>query len=82
MADEVLVDHLAMYLNLGDMGSPYESQIGWAKVTRDSETGQNKIEITLDEESSAKLDNMVEAFSLKAIGFAGIKKRPVTETES
>jgi hypothetical protein len=80
VADEVLVENLPMYINLGDIGD-WDSQIGRAKVTRDSETGQNKIEITLDEESSNKLGNMVDAFKLRAIGFAGIK-RPVTETES
>lgn len=80
MPDEVLVDNLPMYVNLGDIGN-WSSQIGWAKVTRDSETGQNKIEITLDEETSAKLGNMVDVFDLKAVGFAGIK-RLVHERES
>lgn len=73
MADEVLVENLPMYVNLGDIGTT-ESVIGYAKVLRDSETGQNKIEITLDEDSSGKLGNMVDVFDLKAIGFAGTKR--------
>lgn len=73
MADEVLVENLPMYVNLGDIGS-WKSVIGFAKVIRDSETGQNKIEITLDEDSSTKLGNMVDVFDLKAVGFAGIKR--------
>lgn len=80
LENEVLVDNLPMYLNLGDIGS-WESQIGRAKVTRDPETGRSKIEITLDEETSTKLGDMVDVFELKAIGFAGIK-RPVHEQES
>lgn len=60
-----------MHVNLGD--SDWRSHIGWAKITRDSE-GRNKIEITLDEETSAKLGNMIDVFDLKAVGFAGIKR--------
>jgi hypothetical protein len=81
MALEILVENLPMHLNLGDFGM-WESHIGWARVVHDTETGQNTIEISLDKESSAKLGNMVDVFDLKAIGFAGIKKRPETETES
>lgn len=78
--DEVLVENLPMYVNLGDVGN-WASQIGRAKVTRNPETGMSRIEITLDEETSAKLGNMVDVFELKAIGFAGIK-RLVHERES
>lgn len=78
--DVVLVDNLPMHLNLGDFGN-WHSVIGWAKITREHATRQTKIEITLDEETSNKLDNMVDVFELKAIGFAGIK-RPVPERES
>lgn len=82
MADEVLVENLRVHVNLGDIHT-WDSQIGWAKVVRDSETGRNKIEITLDEESSQRLGNMVDVFDLKAVGFAGIKKRPISlEQES
>lgn len=77
MTDMVLVDNLPMLVNLGDIRD-WQSYIGTAKVTRDAE-GRNKIEITLNEEASAKLGNMVEAFDLKAIGFAGIKRRPESE---
>lgn len=73
MPDEVLVENLPMYVNLGEIND-WNSQIGWAKVVRDSETGYNKIEITLDEDSSKQLGNMVEAFKLRAVGFAGIKR--------
>lgn len=79
MAEEVLAT-IPMFVNLGGIHT-WESLIGQGKVTRDSETGQNKIEITLDKETSAKLGNMVDVFELKAIGFAGIKRRPV-EKES
>lgn len=78
MTVEVLVDNLPMCLNLGDLGS-LETLIGYAKVTRNSETGLSQIEISLDKETSDKLGNMVDVFELKAIGFAGIKKRPVSE---
>lgn len=80
MAQEVLVENLPMHLNLGDFGR-WESHIGWARVVQDTDTGQNTIEITLDEESSKRLGNMVEVFDLKAVGFAGIK-RLVHERES
>ncbi len=60
-----------MYLNLGDLHH-WDSRIGSAKVVRDFH-GRNRIEITLDEEASVKLGNMVDVFDLKAIGFAGIK---------
>jgi hypothetical protein len=81
MAKEILVENLPMHLNLGDI-SNWHSHIGWAKVVHDTETGRSTIEISLDEESSKELGNMVEVFDLKAIGFAGIKLRPNTETES
>jgi hypothetical protein len=70
--DEVLVGNLPMYINLGD-APDWRTHIGWATVVRDGETGRNKIEIVLDEESSQKLGNMVEVFQLKAIGFAGYR---------
>lgn len=84
MAQEItLVEKLPMYVNLGDIGS-WQSVIGWAQVTHDTETRLSTIKISLDEESSKVLGSMVEAFDLKAIGFAGIKKRPepIQETES
>lgn len=70
--DETLVENLPMYVNLGMIDS-WNSQIGTAKILRTPE-GQNKIEIILDETSSKQLGNMVEAFELRAIGFAGIKR--------
>lgn len=78
--DVVLVENLPMYLNLGDFGNAM-SAIGWAKVTLDHATRQRKIEITLDEEASIKLGNLIDVFDLKAIGFAGIK-RLIHERES
>jgi hypothetical protein len=80
VAEEVLVENLPMYLNLGDIGN-WHSHVGHAKVFRDVETRRNRIEISLDEETSVALDNMVDAFALKAVGFAGIK-RPESEQES
>lgn len=81
MAEEVLVENLPMHLNLGDFHR-LESHIGWAKVTHDTETGCSTIEISLNEESSKTLGDMVEVVDLKAIGFAGIYRRPNHETES
>lgn len=81
--NEALVKGLPMYINLAEVGSlrDWSSHIGWADVSRDSETGKNKIEITLDETASELLDNMVDTFKLKAIGFAGIKMCPEDKTK-
>jgi hypothetical protein len=76
-----LVENLPMLINLGGIGD-WRSHIGWATVTNNPVTGCNTIEISLNEESSKELGNMVEAFDLKAIGFAGIQRRPNTQTES
>jgi hypothetical protein len=81
MAKETLVENLPMHVNLGGIGD-WRSHIGWATVTHDTETGKSTIEISLNEESSKELGNMVEAFDLKAIWFAGIQRRSNTETES
>lgn len=73
--DELLVEHLPMYVNLAEAGMAhgFQSHIGWAKILRTAE-GQNKIEITLDAQTSELLGNMVEVFDVKAVGFAGIKR--------
>lgn len=81
MADEIKVHNIPMYLNLSEFGSirDWSSVAGWADVSTDTETGAYKIEIRLDEESSKRLGDMVEVFDLRAIGFAGIKRRPVEQ---
>jgi hypothetical protein len=80
MDGELVARNMPMHLNLGDSLSNWESVIGWADIARDPETGLYKIEIRLDERSSDMLEKMVDVFDLKAIGFAGIKKRPETES--
>jgi len=72
MADSAkLVENLPVELNLGQP----EQIIGWASASRDPETGKTTIEIVLDEVASEKLMNLVEVFELKAVGFAGVKRR-------
>lgn len=72
MASEVkLIENLPVELNLGQP----EQIIGWASASRDPETGKIAIEIILDEVASVKLENLAEVFELKAIGFAGVKRR-------
>lgn len=78
MALEVLAKNLPMHINLGDF-SDGRSHIGWAKVIYDTETAKSRIEINLDERSSAVLGDMVKAFDLKAVGFAGYKKTRIPE---
>jgi hypothetical protein len=71
---ETMVEHLPMYLNLGDLGR-MDTVIGHAKLTRDLETGKSRIEIVLGPEEAELMDHLVEIADLKAIGFAGIMKK-------
>jgi len=71
-----LFENLPMHLNLADaFGSPMDA-IGWAKALQNPVTRKTTLVIELDELTSEKLANLAEVFDLKAIGFAGIKRRP------
>lgn len=73
MAGEVtLIENIPVELNLGQP----EQIIGQASVTRNSDTGEATIEIVLDLRGSDLLSHMVDIFEIKAIGFAGVKRRP------
>lgn len=72
-----LIAGLPVMMNLSMPGDPREV-IGWASAEK-REDGTMKIEIILDPEASAMLENLAEVFDLKALGFAGIKKRPQSE---
>jgi hypothetical protein len=75
MAEEKVIEHIPMLLNLGDWGTS-ESVIGYASAFRDSETSTARIEIHLGKDASDILENLQEIVDLKAIGFVGIMKRP------
>lgn len=74
--EEKLYTHLPMCLNLGDHHR-LETHIGWSDVFRDTETGEIRIEIRLDAEASEQLKALHEIFNIKAIGFAGIARKPL-----
>lgn len=73
--DELVIENLPMLLNLGDWGAQ-EAVIGHAKAFRDPKLGTTRIEITLSRENSQILDHLQEIAELKAIGFAGIMRKP------
>lgn len=75
MAQEKVIENLPMLLNLGDWGTS-ESVIGRASAFRDTEKGTTRIEITLNKDDSYILDHLQEIAELKAIGFAGVMRRP------
>lgn len=78
---EPVFENLPVYLNLADSRNSPLSAIGIASAVRDPKSGQTNIIITLDEKTSDKLANLAEVFDLKAIGFAGIKKREEKTTK-
>jgi hypothetical protein len=71
---EPLFENLPVQLNLGPMST--QDTVGWADAYREMLTGKTIITITLDRETSQALYNLAEVFELKAIGFAGIKRKP------
>lgn len=75
MAEEKIIDNLPMFLNLGDW-MHVTSVIGHASGFRDTETGTTRIEIALNKENSDILEHLQDIADLKAIGFAGIMRRP------
>jgi hypothetical protein len=73
---EKVFEGLPVTLNLSDN----KSVIGWSSAFRNKSTGETTIVLTLDAESSEKLGDLVEVFKLYAIGFAGIARRPQSDT--
>jgi hypothetical protein len=71
---ELIFENLPFQLNLGPESTL--DTMGWAKGYRDKETGETVLEITLNTDAVIGLDQLVEVYELKAIGFAGIKRRP------
>lgn len=76
MAERQLIENLPMYLNLGDWPAAAHAVIGYASAFRDEETGTSRIEIALTPENSDILEHLQSIAELKAIGFAGIMRRP------
>lgn len=74
MAEETIIENLPMLLNLGD--TSLMNIIGWATVYRNPETGLSRLDIQMDEHGSELLENLQEIAKIKAIGFAGIMRRP------
>lgn len=67
-----MIERIPVEMNLGQP----EQIIGWASATKHPESGQIIIELVLDEIASGKLETLVEMLEIRAIGFAGIKRRP------
>lgn len=72
-----LFENLPMTLNLG-MPQRGDNYIGIAEAERDEETGETHLHIRIDPETSERLGDLIEVFELKAIGFAGVARRPRT----
>ena len=73
MAGEVtMIERVPVELNLGQS----EQVVGMATLTKDLDTNEITIEIKLfDDFGIRKLEDLVEVFDIKAIGFAGVKRR-------
>lgn len=73
MAGEItMIERIPVELNLGQP----EQIIGFGSASKDLETGEVTLVISLDPASGLKLENLLDIFDIKAIGFAGIKRRP------
>ena len=70
--EEKVIENLPMLLNLGEP----DSIIGRASAFRHPDTNATRIEIHLSPMASDKLKDLQEVFDLKAIGFAGVARRP------
>lgn len=69
-----LFRHVPMQLNLSDY--TVTSHLGWAAAYKDANTGEIRLDIRMGEEASERLEkDLREVFELKAIGFAGIKRK-------
>lgn len=75
MTEVMVVENIPMLLNLGDWGTT-ESVIGWATVYRDPEAETARLDVRMSEEGSKLLEHLEEIAEIKAIGFAGIMRRP------
>jgi|tagenome__1003787_1003787.scaffolds.fasta_scaffold20583422_1 hypothetical protein len=78
---EKLFERLPITLNVGfpeRLGGPGSDTtvIGWAYAYRSKHDGHTTIIMNLNSEASDKLQNLSEVFDLKALGFAGLKRRP------
>lgn len=67
-----VIEHIPVELNLGQP----EQIVGLASATKDLDTGQITLEIVLDGMATITLEKLVDIFEIKAIGFAGVKRRP------
>lgn len=73
MAGEVtLIERIPVELNLGQS----DPIIGMASVSKDLDTKEITIEIKMFPQDAVTLEQLIGAFDIKAIGFAGAKRRP------
>lgn len=77
---EQIFSGLPVTLNVGfptSLGGPGldTTVIGWSSAYRNKGDGRSTIVIALDPEASEMLKDLAGVFDLKAIGFAGIKRR-------
>lgn len=70
-----MVGPIPMHLNLADADRNIDSVIGWANCYRKID-GTTQIVIDLDTKASEMFKDMAEVFELKAVGFAGIARKP------
>jgi len=69
--DVTMIENVPVELNLGQP----EKVVGLATLTKDLISGEINISITLFEGGIAKrLEELVDIFEIKAIGFAGVKR--------
>lgn len=77
---EKLFEGLPITVNVGfpsALGGPGQDTtiIGWSVAYRAKDTGRTTIVMSLDPEASQMLGDLVQVFDLKALGFAGIKRK-------
>jgi hypothetical protein len=71
--DVTMIENVPVELNLGQS----EKVVGLADLSKDIGSGRITIEITIFESDVIKkLEDFVDIFEIKAIGFAGIKRGP------
>jgi hypothetical protein len=72
MASNIRIERLPVELNLGQR----EPIVGWASIVQDPENKNITIAIVLkDELGITSVEDVVKIFDIKAIGFAGVKRR-------
>jgi hypothetical protein len=67
-----VVENLPMMLNLADS----ETVLGRATLYKDEITGNYRLDIQMFDHAATLMDHLVEIADLKAVGFAGVMKRP------